>query len=381
MKKVYWRPHKVSRFELLLVTIVSLAGLYAVERFLSTQKMRHYEAKVEAARIARRAMEVIRAEKLRRGMAADEETDPTRSGMIGEVMSEITTNSGHLGAKQTSVNPNFAALIMHWLKRLGVEKGDVVAAGVSGSFPAINISVYAALQALEAQPIVISSASASQWGANHPDLLWTDMERALFEREIFGFRSVAVSRGGVEDRALGLGKRGRALLDEGIERSELPALRPQNFGQSVEQRMGIYRDHAGGAPIKVYINVGGGTISVGTKVGKRLYKPGINRTPPPGATQVDSVMIRFNLEGVPVIHLTKMATLAEKYGFPNQPKTMPPIAQGRIFIRQRHNPWLAGGMILVILGALGAIIRRDWGFRLLRISNQPSVRQPPEQMI
>ena len=92
--------------------------------------------------------------------------------MIGTLISPVTSNSGHLAAKQGSLNPNFAAVVVSWLRSAGVGEGDYVAVGVSGSFPGFNTVVYAALQALNAKPLVISSASSSQWGANVPELLW-----------------------------------------------------------------------------------------------------------------------------------------------------------------------------------------------------------------
>ena len=44
-----------------------------------------------------------------------------------------------------------------------MKKGDAVAIGYSGSFPALNICVMAAVETLQLEPIGIASASASQW--------------------------------------------------------------------------------------------------------------------------------------------------------------------------------------------------------------------------
>ena len=89
----------------------------------------------------------------------------------------MTSLPGHLGSKQTSINPNFAAVVVGMLKDAGVQEGDCVAVGCTGSFPAMNVAVYSALETLRARPIVICSAGSSQYGANTPDLLWIDMER------------------------------------------------------------------------------------------------------------------------------------------------------------------------------------------------------------
>ncbi len=128
--------------------------------------------------------------RLRKNLPIDPESDPAQTGLIGELLSPLTTNPGHLPAKQTSANPNFSAVIIHLLKRAGVKEGDKVAVGFSGSFPALNICVLAAIDTLKADPIVISSAGSSQWGANHPDFMWPDMEKLLHEKHVFPYRSV-----------------------------------------------------------------------------------------------------------------------------------------------------------------------------------------------
>ena len=60
-----------------------------------------------------------------------------------------------------------------------MKEGDPVAVSFSGSFPALNIAVYAAIRTLNLKPTIISSVSGSQWGANDPAFLWIDMEHFL----------------------------------------------------------------------------------------------------------------------------------------------------------------------------------------------------------
>lgn len=380
MKRIYWRPQKVSRIELLLIACLSLATLLAVEVFQVSEEQPWHAEKIEAARLARRAMEQVRAERERLGLELDLTTDPTGSGLIGLAISDVTTNTGHLVSKQTTINPNFAAVVLHYLKRANVEAGDSVAVGCSGSFPALNISVFAALQTLQVHPVIISSVSGSQWGANDPRLMWLDMERLLFEKQIFTFRSVAASRGGIEDRALGIPREGRQLLDAAIERSGLAAIKPKDYAQSVADRMSTYAEHSGDRPVKAYINVGGGTTSVGTRVGKQVFRPGLNRTPPPGLSDVDSVMSRYIHQGVPVIHLVKIPELAGRFGLPVRPTEMPRIGQGEIFRRRAYNRWLAALGVVFIFAVLYGFIRRDLGLRMLKGLGRKS-NQAPEPMV
>lgn len=381
MKKIYWRPHRVSRIELVLIVILAISGIFLVETMLVREQQPYYQDKIASTKLAREAMEVIKAERLKKGKKIDKEADPAESGMIGVLMSEVTTNSGHLPAKQTSINPNFAGVIVHMLRRAGVENGDTVAVGCSGSFPALNVATFAALETLQTNPIVISSVSGSQWGANIQKLLWVDMETILYKLKIFKFRSVAASRGGVDDRALGLSKKGKEMLDDAIERNELIPIQEKNYEDSLIRRMQIYEEFAGETPIKAYINVGGGAISVGTAAGKKLFHPGLNKSVPRTPLTVDSVIGRFAYQGIPVVHLVSIDRIAERYGLPMQPNAIPPIGEGNIYYREGYNDWLPPVVLIIILATMVAFIRYDWGFRMMQSSHGSKNRKPPEQMV
>jgi poly-gamma-glutamate system protein len=271
VKLLSYRAPSVSHAALVLVALVALTALVAVESLPVHKKQPYYENKLMAARLMREAMSAIKAEKLRRGIAIDPQSDPGRTGLIGSSLTPVTSNTGYLSAKQASTNPNFAAVLVQLLEAAGTQRGDVVAVGLTGSFPALNIAAYAAIQTLGLQPIVITSAAASEWGANQIDLLWIDMERVLNEKGIFRFRSVAASRGGIDDRGFGMSAEGRALLDAAIERNGLTALESKSLPEAIERRMQLYEQRANGRRIKAYINIGGGTASVGTHVGRKQF--------------------------------------------------------------------------------------------------------------
>ena len=177
MKRVYWRPKNVSRTALLLISAFAILGMVLVEQFPTVRAMPWQQEKMAAAQLAKEAFDIIAVTREQSGEPIEPKVDPTESGLLGLSTSTVTSLTGSLKDKQTTINPNFAAAIVGMLKDAGVRKGDVVAVGVSGSFPALNICTYAALETLEVQPIVIASGASSSWGANMPDLLWLDMER------------------------------------------------------------------------------------------------------------------------------------------------------------------------------------------------------------
>jgi poly-gamma-glutamate system protein len=381
VKKIYWRPPSLSRTALVLVALVAVAAYVAVETYPVVVKQPRYAEKLAAARLAEKAMETIKERKLRLGHTIDPDADPALTGIIGESITPVTSNTGFLDAKRTSTNPNFAAIILHLLHEAGVEEGDRVAVGVSGSFPGLNVATYAALATLGAEPIIIASSSSSEWGANHVDYLWIDMERTLREEGLIPFKVAAASYGGIDDVGIGLTKAGRAMIDSAIARNDVRQLSPTSLADAIEQRFALYQELTGDAPIAAYVNVGGGSASVGTHVGKKQFKAGLNTSPPSAANVPDSVMLRFAQRDVPVIHISRVKILAERYGLPYGARVATPIGQGRVFVRTEYDKWLVLGALVIILGAMVAFLRWDVGMRVLRRGRRRADSKIPEKMV
>lgn len=351
MQKSYWTYQKSSRGVMLVTLALALAGVAAVELVdagSSDELSRH---KAAAAELSHVAMNAVREERLARGLSIDPEADPTGSGLIGVASSDVTSVAGHLPAKQTSINPNFAAAIVEMLHHAGVKKGDVVAVGMSGSFPAMNLHLCAAMETLGVKPVIIASAAGSQWGANHPDFLWLDMEQALHERGLISFRSVAASLGGLDDGAAGMTREGIELLKQGIARAGVPLLEVNGYYDSLEKRLALYQEAAGDQPIAAYVNVGGGTVSVGTNATKHMFKPGLN-TRAPVKLPVESIMGHYLKNGVPVIHLSNIETLAMRYQLPVAPTVAQAPAGADVQAPHMYDRRLAGAALILVLGVL-----------------------------
>jgi hypothetical protein len=212
---------------------------------------------------------------------------------------------------------------------------------------------------------------------------------------------VAASLGGVGDDAIGLTKRGRRMLERAIERNEMtlladiepekkrietvdeeegtPAANLALVDQDrVRERMRLYYEQAGDRTIKAYVNVGGGTVSVGTKVGKRKFMPGVNLRPPKGIEEMPpSVLGAFLETGVPGIHVTRIIDLAEEYGLEIAPRIMPEVGTGDVFQKRQPNRWLAGIVLALILLSLFVAARAPWGTRMLRTTIPPESIVPP----
>ncbi len=319
MNGVYWRPQKASQKTLVLISLAAIMAWAVVHGSHLLGKAEHNAHKLQAASRAAEAFQAIRQARLQRGDTIDQVLDPTGSGLLGEAMTQVTSRPAELVDKQTTINPNFAAAVVEMLLAAGVEPGDTIAVGWTGSMPALNIALCGAIESLHLHPIAVASVTSSQYGANRPDFLWLDMERHLYEQHLISFHSQAASVGGIADRGLGMSTEALALVATGIHRSGLPTIGDKSRAESIEQRMRIYSTAAGTSPIRAYVNVGGGVVSTGGNEAKRHYLPGLNRTVPAAAMATDSIMARFAGRGIPVIHLGHARALAKRYGFPVAP--------------------------------------------------------------
>lgn len=374
MQKSYWTHQRSSRGVMLLTLVLALGGVAAVELVDAGSSDELNRQKAAAAELSHVAMQAIREERLARGIPIDPEADPTGSGLIGVASSNVTSVAGHLPAKQTSINPNFAAAIVQMFHEAGVKKGDVVAVGMSGSFPAMNLHLCAAMETMGVKPIIIASAAGSQWGANHPEFLWLDMEQALYERNLISFRSVAASLGGLDDGAAGMNREGIELLKQGIARAGVPLLEVNGYFDSLEKRLALYQEKAGDRPIAAYVNVGGGTVSVGTNATKNMFQPGLN-TRAPVKMPVESIMGHYLKSGVPVIHLSNIETLALRYQLPIAPTVAQAPAGAAVQAPHSYDRRLAGTALALVLGVLylPMVARR---LRRWHADRQPKPREP-----
>lgn len=364
MKKILWKPGSISWQIHVVIAIAAVTGLILAESLKQEIKQPHYETKIRAAKFMMNAMDTIRVHRLSVYGKIDKNVDPLDSGMIGVLSTPITSTTVDLDAKLSTINPNWAAVVVSMLKKAGVKKDDTIAVSFTGSFPAINIAVLAAAKAMKLNPIIITSVSSSTWGANIPSLTWLDMEDILYEEKIFSYRSVAASLGGVKDSALGLSERGKSMLIQAIKRNGASLITSDNINANIDARMDTYTQNSGYEGIAAYVNVGGGTVATGTYIGKRRIAPGLNLRPSRRAMKIDSVMSRFAREGIPVINLNYMKTLSKKYELPFGFKEMPKIGAGNIYQRPEYNRPLVLGILISIILLLYIFIKLGIGYRI-----------------
>ena len=373
-----YRPGRVHVMSLVALAVVGLALLIVAERSKSPVMQQYFNEKMEAATLTRAGLDAIREARLGLGGPIDVDDDPNEMGLIGGVMSLITTSRADREKKVAALDPNLAAVFVELLKLEGVEEGDLVAVAVTGAFPMLNAAVLAAIETVGATPVTITSVGSSSWGANDPDLTWLDMESVLIEQGILRHRSVAASRGGGRDRGRVLLPQGRALIDSAAVRNGVPLIDEPTLDESIARRMAIYEEAAGGAGYAAYVNVGGGRASTGSRQAYELLPPGmLSRDLGTNNLQRRGTLFRMDQRGMPVLHVPsadyfiKYGDLATNYltedgDLVAEPTPLPDVGTGGIFFRDRYNVPLAGILAVLYGFLIFVVVRIDLKHYLFR---------------
>lgn len=277
--------------------------------------------RVEAASLMARSLGAIKALRVEKGIPLDAALDPNGTGIVGEEFTPLTTSLGDVAAKRTAANPAFAGVVAGYFQRAGLEAGDVVAIGGSGSFPAFVLASLCAARSLELRPVLIYSIGSSMYGANIPGFTFVDMLARLRADGLLPYSIAAVAPGGERDTGRGVlfDEDGTTLIDE-ARRSGLPLVEGATLADRVRRRLDIYDHAAAGRPVRCFVNVGGATAnygdteaSLGVPNGLVLKWPALPSSPSRG------LLFEFAARGVPVVHLLYVKGLARENGLPFDP--------------------------------------------------------------
>ncbi len=342
---------------LIALAILGIGFHFLAEKSRLLQPQAHMVEKMAAATTTVRCFEAIRQHRLGAAGSFDRENDPEESGLIGQEFTLTTTDRGVLEAKLTSVNPNFAALFVHYFLDVGLEAGDDIAIAMTGSFPALNIAVLAAAEELQLKPQVITSVGASMWGANNPDFTWLDMEKLLCDRGLLTTRSLAASLGGSNDRGRGMSPEGRQLLEQAVTRSGIPLIIRPTVDEAIQERIALFDEAAWPRGIKAYVNIGGSSASIGTRLNGTLIPSGVNRVLKPYNWSQRGVLHDYARRRVPVIHMLRIESIAQNHGFPVAPDVVPAVGEGAIFHREVYDLKVVIPLFLIFVVLCFGVLR------------------------
>jgi len=263
--------------------------------------------------------------------------DPANTGFIGEEYSPITTTLGNLEAKQTSTNPDFAALLVYWLKVAGVHPGKSAIIQISGSFPALGIAAILACEIAGLRPIVLSSAGASSFGANLSNFTYWDMENFLWEKEIIKHRTDYATPGGEHDNGSSLTSEGYRIVKEAANRNQLRLNIANSLEEAINRKWEFIQKFK---PISVFINIGGNQAALGNDNCSLAIPNGLIRTNLNCAESNKGLIHLFNQENTPVIHLLNIREIAIQNGIVLSPVPLPMSGQSSLYHKKEKPLWL-----------------------------------------
>ena len=341
--------------------LLAIAAL-ALDRAWPPAETATGRAMERASSLMAEAERAVRACRESCGLTFDPDADPNGTGLVGLEASPLTTSLGNPAAKRTTTNPDFAALLVLFLRRAGVGPGEAVAVGASSSFPALVVATVAACRALDATPLVVFSLGASQWGQNDPRFDGLDLAACLADAGFPEAAPIAVSLGGERDSGSDMAPEGRESLLRAVAASGLSLINEPDLERNIAARLALYESTRRGRRLAAFVNIGGNWANIGEDASVLEVKPGLVRSVPPVRSGRGGVLHAFAGRGVPVIHLLHIAGICREYGLPWDPRPLPAPGRGGLkgLARRasRGHSSVALGYILVSLVVL-AVLAKD----------------------
>jgi poly-gamma-glutamate system protein len=193
------------------------------------------------------------------------------------------------------------------------------------------------------------------------------MERVLSEHGILKFRSVAASYGGPSDNGRGLSPEGRDLLKAAIDRNHVRFINEPTLQASISKRVEVYDSASAGKSIACYVNIGGGSASIGGAANAKLIPPGLTMHLAVKNFPTRGVINIMAEEGLPVINLLEVEKLAVKYNLPTEVVDQAPdLGEGSLYFKDRYSIVSTSILTLVLAVVVFAVIRIDVKHYLFR---------------
>lgn len=337
---------------LFLMVLISFLSLAVVQYFpAGSLESDEGDYKDQATDLMAEAMQVLRKARVSLGLEIDRQIDPNMTGLIGREVSPLMTTLGPVEVKRTTTNPNFAAVMVDLLMRAGVQPGDHVTAGISGSFPALALALFCAVEVLDLELVAIYSLGASTYGATDPEFVWLDMESILMDAGIITDGSVAASLGGENDNLDNSFFSGaRKVARTAIRRNGVFLIEEGSFREAVDTRMEVYLQHTRLEEIKAFINIGGAEVNLGKCDAGYKLPSGVVHSIYQCPEDMQGVVSRMMASEIPVINLLNIRDLAISYNLPIDPIPLPGPGNGGLIYRT------SGSFFPVIILAIYCIL-------------------------
>jgi len=344
------RQGKVNRWALVGLALLALGALLVENRTLHARRTRWFELKWASAQLAQEALRTVTQFRAGRNVPIDTVNDPNRTGLIGLQFSLLTYGRSDLSDALTTTNPNFSAALVEMVTRAGVRPGDTIGVSWDGTYPALNIQLLAVAQTMRLVPVIVTAQSAGMWGANYPGLSWLEMEKVLVNAGLWKYRSRLATLGGQADGGQGLAPEGRALLEQVAESAGVECFVPASLEQGTLKRLELFQS------CRALVSIGRSVADAGApdaRIPSKVLTRRSARIPAQG------LIGRMLEKRIPVIHIANPSQVALDYHLPVAPVPLPELGKGRLFLERRYSPVVAGILVLLLLAALGLVVRYD----------------------
>lgn len=335
---------KIKSLDLIVFAIIFIFIQYGLKNPSFKVKSPYYKEMVVAANKMKNLTEEIKREKINRGIEIDKNIDINMTGLMGEEWSGISTTLGNEEAKRSSINPDFAALVVKKFRELDLKSGDVVAVNMSSSFPALNLAVLSALDTLDLKGVIINSVGSSNYGGNIEEFNYLDMERFLISKGLLKNKTIAYSLGGIDD----IGKEFESSTIERIKdkNRELKFFYNEDFQKNLEERYKFYKNFR---EIKAFVNVGGNLLALGKNAAEIVSNSNVILNNEDKKIIKGGLVGKFMQEDTPVIYLLNVKGIAMNNGIPFDPIPLPEIGTSSLYFNSVSSLYYNLGIVILFL--------------------------------
>lgn len=348
-----FKNEKINFIYIIIAFVILLLGSFLVFKTKAKIVNEYNDLQLQASILMENSEKYLTEYIIKNEIEFDVE-DINNIGLIGPEWSELTTTPGNIDAKRTSLNPNFAALMIHYFNQAGIESGDTIAIGSSGSFPGLLIAVLSACKVMNIEANIIVSFGSSMHGATRPNLNIATIINLLKKENLLDFNLLAVSPGGKNDYGVGVledifYKDTRKTVLELCAQEKVEIIDFNDIEKSIQARFDLF-----GADPSMFINIGGASANLGTSAYTLDFPQGLVMVPPRiPMSKTRGLTYEYSSRGIPVINLLNVRKLASENGLPYDPVPLPVAGSGDVYYSFVYNKFL---IIITILISLSIII-------------------------
>lgn len=351
------RPLKMRKLYLYLFLIVVVLGFILTMVLSKVEVEEREDLQLGAIERMENAEAYLKECIIERGIDV-EEADLNRTYLIGPEFTELTSTPGEEGAKRSTLNPEFASVLVRYFLQAGLEKGDKIAVGTSGSFPGFVIAVLTAATEMELDVDVIASVGASMHGGTRVEYNIFNILEDLKNGGFCNFNLIGVSCGGKNDNGgsvlegilyEGTPELSLELCREASERTGAKLIYHKELKDSIKERLELFGDD-----VDLFVNIGGASTNNGTSAYTLDFPPGLVMSFP-SIPEGDERGLNFEYaaRGVPVINLLSVKELCRDNGLAFDPIPLPKAENAKVSSKVEYNPWI---IIVTLVLAFSVLI-------------------------